>query len=183
MAKKKKGKGASVKADFSKVEEGGGRFRVPEGDYRFKVVAAKIDTSEKSGNTMIVWTFEGVEGKVKGKRVKDYTTITAKSLWKLRDLLTAMGVKVPKKVVSITPSKYVGKELGLTLSDDEYEGKISSKPSDYLDIETLESGGVDDEDDEDLEDEEDEDDEDDDEEEEDEDDEEDLEEMDVDDEL
>lgn len=124
-----------IRVDFSKVKDGG-RVRVPEGDYVVKVKAVKQDTSQ-SGNPMLVWTFTGVDGKLKGRDIIDRTTLTEKSLWKLRDLLEAMGVKVPKRVVDIPVKKLIGKELGVTLFDDEYENRISSKVGDYISPEAV----------------------------------------------
>lgn len=182
MAKAKKSSKKSVgkkkagvlKVDMRKEESGGGRFRVAEGDYRFKLKKVESGTSENSGNPMLIWYWEGVEGKVEGKILKDYTTLTPKSLWKVRSILEALGMDVPKKVISIPLKKLVGKEVGITLGDDEpYEGKIKSRAMDYIDIETFESSDVDDED----EDEDDDDDEDEDEEDDDEDDDDDEEEV------
>lgn len=149
--------GDLIVADFSKEEGGGRRPRVPEGDYRVKVKEVKSDTS-KEGNRMYVWTFVGLDGKLKGKEIRDYTTVTPKSLWKLRSVLEAIGIDVPKSAVRLKSRDVVGKELGITVNDDEYNGRVSSKIADYIDLETLASGGVDDEDedDEDVEDEDDE---------------------------
>lgn len=171
-------KGTSSKeVDFGAIEEGGGsRVRVPEGDYRVKITSVKHAVSQ-SGNDMFVWEFRGVDGKLKGKELKDYTTLTTKSLWKLRDLLEAVSGKSPGGKVNMRKlldycKKQVGKEMGVTLEDDEYtndKGKtfISSKVSDYVSLEDLDDTApeedIEDEDDADVEDDEDDDDEDDDE--------------------
>jgi hypothetical protein len=168
MATRKRPAG-TIRIDFTQEESGGGgRVRVPEGDYKARVFAVKPDTS-KEGNPMLVWTFEGVSGKLKGKKLTDYTSLTPKALWKVRSILEALGVEAPSKSVFELPTKKVlNKELGITLEDDEYNGKISSKIQDYIDIDTLENNDSDDDDDdeEDLEDEETEDDEDEDDDEE-----------------
>jgi len=156
---------AKLPVDFSKADEGGGTIRVPEGDYRAKVTEIKVGTS-KAGNTMLIWTFTLTEGKHKGKKLRDWTTLNVEAAWKLKGLLEALGIKVPAKKLDVTPliKKAKGKELGLTLTDEEYEKKMSSKVSSCLDLETLED--IEDEEDEDED--EDEEDEDGDEEEEDE---------------
>lgn len=140
---------AKTIVDFTDVESSGGRVRVPEDDYRAKVLSVKQETA-KSGNEMLVWEFEIRSGdkKAKGKKIKDYTVLQANSLWKLKGLLEAIGVSVPQKKLDILPilKKVKGKELGITVIDEEYENKISSKVSDYLDLDALES--TDDEDDE-----------------------------------
>jgi hypothetical protein len=169
-----KANASSAEVDFGAIEEGGGsRLHVPEGDYRFKITGVTFQTSQ-SGNPMFVWTFKGSDGKVKGKETKDYTVLTVKALFKLRDLIEAATGKAPggkvnvRKLLDYCKKNVVGKEIGITLVDDEYtndKGKtfISSKPSDYVSVEDL--GSEPPEDDEDVEDDdiEDEDDEDEDE--------------------
>lgn len=129
-----------IKVDFTGVEAGGGggSVRVPEGDYRVKVKGVKHGKS-KEDNPMLTWEFVGVEGKLKGKKIKDYTVLTESSLWKLMNLFAAMGLKVPSKKVDIAPllKKALGKELGVTLTDEEYKNKMSSKITDYLTLEDL----------------------------------------------
>jgi hypothetical protein len=154
---------AKLVVDFKGVESGGGGggARVPEDDYRVKVVEVKMGES-KAGNSMLIWQFEITSGKYKGKKLKrEYTTLTKDSLWKLLSLLEAMGFNVAKKKLDIAPiiKKAMGKELGVTVIDEEYEDKMQSKISDYVDLETLESAGNDD-DDEDADDDEDSDDDD-----------------------
>ena len=114
---------------------------------------------------MLVFTFQGVDGKFKGKTFRDYFALTPKALWKLRGCLEAMGISVPKSKVNIPMNKLIGKEVGVTLADDEYEGKISSKPADYIDLDTLAGNDVDDDEDDDEADEDDSDSDDDDDEE------------------
>jgi len=182
MAKKASSKSNEVIIDFSKEEGGGGgnRIRVKEGDYHVKILKARHDTSAEKGTPGLVVTFRLVGGKHDGKKFEEWFYLTPKSLWRVRKLLEAVGMSVPAKKVRIPTEKLRGKELGVTLTDDEYEGRISSRVSDVMDLDDLSSGGVDDEEEEeDL----DEDEESDEDEDEDEDDDEDLEEVDLDDEL
>jgi hypothetical protein len=173
-----------IKVDFAQ-EEGGGRARVPEGDYRLKVAKVKHTTSERSGNPMLVWTFQIVGGNHDGKNIVDNTVLVPKALFRLRQLLEALGVNVPKRMVSLPLKKLVGKELGANLVDGEPYGernRVSSEVNEYMSLDVLEQEEAEDEDEdeeeEDLEDE-DEDDDEDEEEDEDEDDDE-LEEVDLD---
>jgi hypothetical protein len=148
-----------LKVNFKDVESSG-RIRIPEDDYKFKCVANKQDES-KDGNPMVVWDWEIIEGKQKGKVVRDYAPLSSKGLWKLKSILEAMGVTVPNRAVNINLDKYLGEEVGGTVTDDEYGGRISSKISDYFTVDALDENG----DEEDLEDEDDEEEEDEDEEE------------------
>lgn len=133
----------SLEVDFKGVESGGGGgARVPEDDYRTKVVDVKVGESKSSGNTMLIWTFEISKGKYKGKKLKkDYTTLTKDSLWKLLALLEALGFNVANKKLDVAPiiKKAMGKECGVSVVDEEYENKMQSKISDYINLETLEA--------------------------------------------
>lgn len=150
-------KGGAIPVDFRGVESGGGGgARVPEGDYRAKVAEVKVGTSKSSGNTMLEWVYEITEGKHKGKKLsKDYTVLTAEALWRLKNLLEALGIAVEgKNLKDLRPllKKLLGRELGVTVTDEEYEkdgkSRVTSKVSDYLSLDELE-GEDDDEDEED----------------------------------
>lgn len=136
-----------LKVNFKDVESSG-RVRIPEGDYKAKCVANKQDES-KDGNPMVVWDWEIIEGKQKGKKLRDYAPLSSKGLWKLKSILEGMGVTVPNRAVNINLDKYLGEEVGITVGDDEYGGRISSKVSDYFTTDALDEDG----DEEDLEDE------------------------------
>lgn len=139
---------ANTEVDFGAIEDnGGGRVRVPEGNYRVKFKSVTYGTSQ-AGNPMFTWVLVGTEGKLKGKELKEYTALTTKALWKLRDMMEATTGKAPggkvntRKLLDHCKKHMVGKEVGVTLEDDEYvddKGKshISSKVSDYLSLEDL----------------------------------------------
>lgn len=193
MAKKRRSKGSAGSADvfvidFSKeVEGGGGGTRVPENDYRLKILKAKKIRASEKDTPGIAVTVKIAEGKFEGKKITDRLWITPKSLWRIRSLLEALGMEVPKKALKIPVKKLIGQEVGATIIDDDpYNGRIRSKIGDWIDLETLadlddededEDDDELDEDEEDTDDEEDDEEEDEDEEDEDED-EDDLSEMD-----
>lgn len=135
-------KGLAV--DFSGVESGGGRTRIPEGDYKVTVDTVK-QAESKAGNAMLVWDFKISEGKFAGKKLRDRTTLTPESLWKLKQVLEAMGISVPSKQVALKLSNYIGKDLGVTVVDDEYEGRISSKVADYVSVDVIDGSDIEEE--------------------------------------
>jgi cobalamin biosynthesis protein CobT len=194
-SKKTKDTGVVSTVDLSKVKTGGGggkRLRVPEGDYKVKIVGVKKGLSEQKETPYVQLDMEILEPKkYKGKRFNDRLYMTKAALWRVRSVLEAMGVKIPKSKMKIVWKNYIGKTLAVTMEDDEYTNedtgktKISSRVSDYIDVDNLtEEEDDDDEDEEDEdEDEDDDDDEDDDEDEDDDDEEEDLEDFDADDDL
>jgi hypothetical protein len=174
-----------ITIDFTKDESEGGRRRFPEGDYHVKYTGFKTGRSKEKDTPYVRVMFKILDGKYKGETVSDFLYLSPKALWRIRTFLEAIGVAVPKKKVNINFKKYVGKELGITLVDDEYEGRVRSRVGDCLDLDTFRGADEDDEDfdedDEDTDDDEGDEDEDEDEDEEDEDD--DMEDMDVDDDL
>lgn len=170
--------------DFSKAQGGGANKRYPEADYRVKYIkwedVHKKDEPDEKG---VKVTFQFLEGKYKGQTFFDRLWLQDNTLWRIRAFLEAMDVEVPNKRANVNFEKYLGKELGVTLVDNEYNGRVSSQVGDYIDLDTLAGADEEDEDEDEDEEEEDEDDDDDEDEDEDEDEEEELEEMDVDEDL
>jgi len=182
-------KSEGVLVDFTETDSRGGkkgtggRKHYPEGDYKAKVKSAKFGRSGEKETPRLEVTYVFAEGKVKGKEIRDDLYLTPKSLWRLRQTLEALGVKVPSKKVRVDPQKLVGKSAAITIEDEEYDGKIYSRITDTYTLDDWDDAASDlddddavDEDDEDEGDDEDE--EDDDESDDDEDD--DLEDLDLD---
>lgn len=174
-----------VNVDFSDVESRGGekssgrRIHVPAGDYAAKIKQAQIVKSSEKKTPGIRVDFIITQGKQRGKVIWDNFWLTESSLWRVRQLLEAAGIKVPNRKTAIDVVKLKGKELAITLDDDEYDDRVYSRVVDTFRVDILEEGedeGDDDEgddeeeededEDEDEEDEEDDDEEDDDEDEE-----------------
>lgn len=55
--------------------------------------------------------------------------LTENSLWKIRNLLIAAGIEVPKKRLNIAAiaERILGREIGMALDDDEYQGRLRSQ--------------------------------------------------------
>lgn len=115
--------------DFSGVKERGAfnPRRVAEGDYAAIVTKVEDATAKESGNAMYVFTVKPM--KYSQNTYPYRCVITENQLWKLRNLATAAGLSVPKKRMKFDPNKIVGKRIGITLIDDEYEkdGKTQLK--------------------------------------------------------
>lgn len=94
-----------------------------EGDYRAKIVKVD-DHMSKAKNEQWVFTIQLTEDQ--RATYGHYCGFDEKNAWKVRNLLIACGKKVPKKRVNVDPNSLVGKEIGVTLIDDEYEGKMKS---------------------------------------------------------
>lgn len=118
------------------------------GDYPGKVVKV-LDHTSKEGhdNWLVVFELDGKRG-----TYPYYCGTDADSLWKIRNVYIACGINVPKKKLKLDPANQLkNKKLGLTLDDDEYEGRVRSKVMGVLPLSELTDEGVDDADDADVE--------------------------------
>jgi hypothetical protein len=121
-----------IRIDFGGVEKeirrGGGRVRVPEGDYILKIVDASEETGERSGAKYLRWTFQIAEGEHKGKRLRMNTSLKPDALWNLRNLIhAALGNNVAGKAVNFDPEKLYGKIVGGAVEDNEFNDRITSQ--------------------------------------------------------
>lgn len=141
---------ASAKAiDFSNVKDGGGRFnkkRVPAGDYLAKVT--KVEDAESKRDETFQYLFTIKVEKFSQYAYPYYCKLQENQLWKLRNLLIAAGINVPKKRVKLDPNRVVGKLIGVTMEDDEYEGKAQSVVASVFPASELSGAELDEEEDE-----------------------------------
>lgn len=118
--------GAKKRAiDFTGVQDRSGinPKHVPEGDYLARIESV-TENESNAGNQQWVFTLTLVNKKGGGSY--PYYCPLEDNLWKLRNLLMATGIEVPKKKIGVDPNKFVKKQLGVTLVDDEYEGRMKS---------------------------------------------------------
>ena len=130
----------SIPVDFTGVETRSS-VKVPEGDYTAKLVKME-KTNAKSGdkNPMLVVDFEFTSGGkgVVGQRIRDRHILIKDSLWTLRNMLEAMGLKVPNGKMNLKEGQVVGRSVGLTVVDgDEYKGRIRSEVADYIPVDAV----------------------------------------------
>jgi Protein of unknown function (DUF669) len=131
------------KADFSETESRGGkkgrgsRKHYPEGDYPVISTKAELGKSREKETPGIHMVYKITNGTHKGQEVHDDLWLTPGSMWKVRQTLEAMGMKVPSKAVKVNTDKMVRKELAITLADEEYDDKLYSKVVDYFLISEL----------------------------------------------
>jgi len=150
---------ATAKAlDFTDVKDGGATFnkkRVPAGDYLAKVTKCEDSPTKELKEAQWLYTIELVE-KFTDRKFPYYCKLQANQLWKVRNLFLAAGISIPKRKVKLDPNRVVGKLVGVTLEDDEYDGKMQSSPAQFFPANDLLDGDEpeDDEAEDDLEDEE-----------------------------
>jgi hypothetical protein len=114
----------AFEVDLSTVEEAS--YAIPDGNYKAKCIDVTQEVS-KSGNPMFVWQFELVEGQYAGRQFKSWTAITPAAMWKVAEIVTSLGVGQQGQVVKFKRGDVIGKLCGLTMEQDEYNGKMTSK--------------------------------------------------------
>lgn len=138
--------GATAKAvDFSGVKDRGdfNPKQVAEGDYAAKIVKVEDGESKKDpGAFQYVFTIK--LDKYSQNSYPYYCKLADNQLWKLRNIAIAAGLNVPKKRMKFDPNKVVGKSIGVTMADDEYEGKMKSVIDAVFPISELADGPEDD---------------------------------------
>ena len=148
MARKKK-------LDFTNVES---FAKAAEGRHRVKIVEINEQTSQ-GGDDMLVFVFEVIKGESKGARVYENCVLTDKALWKLQQILQAIGIKCDGKV-ALDLDKLIGKVCEIDVFHEEYEGRTRARIGEFFKATSAKSSDDEDVDDEDdIDDEEDEEDE------------------------
>ena len=108
--------------------------RVPEGTYKVVVDDVEPDTA-KSGNPMVNVWFRIHGGDYDGQTITDRLVLTEKSMFRVVGFLQALGIKTPKKRLSLDISKFVGRSMEITVRDgDPYNGRVKSEVSGYARI-------------------------------------------------
>jgi hypothetical protein len=118
----------SKAVDFSNVKDGGGAFnrnRVPAGDYIATVT--KVEDAPSKKDDVFQFLFSIKIDKYPTRTFPYYCKLQDNQLWKLRNLLIAAGLQVPKRKVKVDPNKAVGKRIGITLEDADFDGKEQSE--------------------------------------------------------
>ena len=138
-----KNSGSVISVDFTGVETDGGSVHIPEGDYAFKITAAKLKKGGDSGKPYIDFSMMVTQGHSKGlkKKIRHTCSLQPQSLWNLRNLMESAGKQVPSKAVKLDVAKMVGYELAGSVVDDEYDGKKKSIIAAFFPIADLSAPG------------------------------------------
>lgn len=121
MAKDKKATARTL--DFTNVKDRG-EFQPlhrPEGDYR-GLVTKVSETETKEGKPQWVYTIKIGSGTYPYR-----CQFEPNVLWKIRNIFVAAGFSVGKSKLKLDPTRPVGKEVGVSLQDHEYDDKLSSE--------------------------------------------------------
>jgi hypothetical protein len=128
--------------DFSNVKEQGNfnTKRIPAGDYAAKITKIEDAETKETKEFQYLFTFKPLSHSQTA--LPYYCKLQENQLWKLRNVLTACGINVPKKRANVDPNRCLNKVVGITVEDDEYDGKAKSVIAAVFPASELEDGGV-----------------------------------------
>lgn len=125
-------KAGKAKVDFSDAGDRGPfnpKYQ-EEGDYLFKIVAVLDSPTKEKNEPQWIFAFQDVEDP---RAVYPFRCKLDKSnAWKIRNVFEACGKKVAQKILAVDPQQVVGKLIGATLEDNEYNGKVKSQIGDVF---------------------------------------------------
>lgn len=131
-----------ITIDFSNVRDSGGpSAHVTPGDYLLEASGFEIKNSDKGPWKNVNWQFS-IVGRPGEGTVYENTTLKEEGLFRLRDLLTAMGISVPKSKLAVDFAQLIGKQVGATLIDHTYEDKTTSKVGLFFSKSRLPAPGI-----------------------------------------
>lgn len=115
-----------ISVDFSDVKESSGinPKQQDEGDYLARIIKVEMKKTKEKNEPMALILFQ--DANMRSAVYPYYCTFTDNMLWKIRNAFIAAGVPVPKSKGKIDLGKLINKEVGITLEDDEYDGKMKS---------------------------------------------------------
>ena len=90
------------------------------------MIEAAEPKHSSQGNPMLNVKFAVVTGEFEGRKVFNNYTLTEKSLWVLKQMLAAIGIKAAGKM-DLDPTEMLGKTLTVDLITDEYNGSPRNK--------------------------------------------------------
>jgi hypothetical protein len=110
--------------DFSGVESSGGQYYVEPGTYNVKII--KVEKGQKEGGDYpyLKWYFNLLGND--SLELNLITSLSPKALFKLKELLEAVGLEVPDGTIKIDPTQFIGKICSAEIADREYNGKVYS---------------------------------------------------------
>lgn len=104
---------------------------LPEGNYVVRVVDASEATSS-NGNPQIIVDLEVIDGEQKGQALRDWITVTANSLGRVKGILAALRYEIPEGEFELPSSALIGRTASVLVRHEDYvsnagEHKVSAK--------------------------------------------------------
>jgi hypothetical protein len=111
-----------INLDFSEVQS----FEaIPDGKYVATIEKVEEKTSQ-AGNQMLNVTFAIADGEYAGRKIFDNYVLTPKSLWRLKQLLSSLGVDA-SGAVDLDPTDLIGRAVIIDVNSEEYNGQTRNR--------------------------------------------------------
>lgn len=130
-------KGNVVEVDFGQTSNSG---LIEKGIYQVKIFSAVAKTSANSGQPMVVFTLEILDGEYAGRRLFLNNSLQPHALFGFRKTLEALGVKVPTSSMQVDLKKLAGAQMNIEVGHEEYQGQMKAKVVDVAPVHFEESG-------------------------------------------
>lgn len=128
MARARKRSSKKVVVDLSGVTS---RTVPTEGIYSVKV--EDIESTESStGNPLLKWVFVITDGKFKGSKLFENTSLQPQALFKLKSVLEGLGVDIPKKAFDLDITSLIGLTAEVDVVTEKYEGNKKAVIAEYI---------------------------------------------------
>ena len=105
------------------------------GRHRAKLMECKEDVSQSSGNDMLVWLWEVLEGDSEGRRIKSYTTRDEDALGGLKMHLRAFGYT--EGVADVDTDKFLKKTAVIICAKSLFRDKDSGEQREGVSVATV----------------------------------------------
>lgn len=112
----------SFEVDLTEVSSG---FTIPDGMYPLRCVDVSQGVSN-AGNPQFIWDFVITQGEQAGKDMKLFTALTPAAMWKVAEVVVALGVGQVGQQVKFKKSDVVGKECVGVIEKQTYKGNERS---------------------------------------------------------
>jgi hypothetical protein len=97
---------------------------IPPGEYLIGVTAAEEKTS-KNGHPQVALDLEILEGELKGRGVKDWVTVTERAMWRVKQVLMAIGYpNADSGEVDLQAPKMIGGKAIITVKHELWDDKV-----------------------------------------------------------
>ena len=123
----------SFEVDLTDVQD---NFVIPDGNYKIKCIDIEQSVS-KGGNPMFIWTFEVSEGEHAGFQTKLFTAITPAAMWKVAEIVQALGIGQTGQTVKFKRTDVINKECGAQIEKTEYNNRVNSQISRVMTLKEL----------------------------------------------
>ena len=125
-----------IEAEWEKtdIEDAG---IVAEGWYKAEIKDFETRRKDENSSPYIQWRFQIQDGEFDGMPVWDITSLSSKSIWKLKALATASNLLLTKEVALIDQLyALVGRQVAIQVFHDTYNGQKRAKISMYATVDT-----------------------------------------------